>query len=160
MLVCSHDGGIDDQVFEVRIFYQRIEKTLPNAFLGPSPETLEHAIPVAELSRQITPWCPRASDPEHRIDEQAIIFAVPSFVSFLTGTRCSMYRHCAVVSSRRTRSPSSVTILSRTGPGTDNKKIAVALLKSQTRSASVHKAKASVTSAKAKARKTAVASAR
>jgi len=49
---------------------------------------------------------------------------------------------------------------SRTGPETDNKKIAVALLRSRTRSATVHKAKASATSAKAKARKTAVASAR
>jgi hypothetical protein len=84
MLVRAHDGGIDDQVFEVRIFDQRIEKTLPNAFLGPSAETLKHAIPVAELFRQIPPRCPGASDPEHRVDEQAIILAVPSFVSFLT----------------------------------------------------------------------------
>ena len=84
MLMCAHDGGIDDQVFEIWIFYQRIEKTLPNALLGPSSETLEHAIPVAELFRQIPPRCPGASDPENRIDEQTIILAVSSFVSFLT----------------------------------------------------------------------------
>ena len=74
--MCAHDGGIDDQVFEIWIFYQRIEKTLPNALLGPSAETLEHAVPVAELSRRIAPWCAGASDPEHRIDEQAIVLAV------------------------------------------------------------------------------------
>jgi hypothetical protein len=49
---------------------------------------------------------------------------------------------------------------SRIGPGTDHKKIAVALRKSRTRSATDHKAKVSARSAKAKARKTAVASAR
>jgi hypothetical protein len=84
MLVGAHDGGIDDQVFEVGIFDQRIENTLPNAILGPPAETLEHAVPVAELFRQITPWCAGASDPEHRIDEQAIILAVPSSISVFT----------------------------------------------------------------------------
>ena len=84
MLVGAHDGGIDDQVFEVGVFDQRIENTLPNTLLGPSAETLEHAVPVAELFRQIAPWCAGASDPEHRIDEKAIVLAVPSFVSFFT----------------------------------------------------------------------------
>ena len=84
MLVRAHDGGVDDQVLEVWMFDQRTENTLPNALLGPSAETLEHAVPVAELSRQIALWCAGASDPEHRIDEQAIVLAVSSFVSLFT----------------------------------------------------------------------------
>src|SRR6516164_8356697 len=68
----------------IGVFDQRIENTLPNALLGPSAETLEHAVPVAELFRQIAPGCAGASEPEHRIDEKAIVLAVPSFVSFFT----------------------------------------------------------------------------
>jgi hypothetical protein len=84
MLVRAHDGGFDDQVLEIRNFDQRIENTLTNALLGPSAETLEHAVPVTELFRQIAPWRAGASDPQHRIDEQAIILAVPSFVSIVS----------------------------------------------------------------------------
>src|SRR6516164_4675496 len=36
------------RIFEVRIFNQRIEKTLPNALLCPSAQALEHAVPVAK----------------------------------------------------------------------------------------------------------------
>ena len=107
---------INDQVFEVRIFDQRIEKILPNAFLGPSAETLKHAIPVAELFRQIPPRCPGASDPEHRVDEQAIILAVPSFVSFLTWNKLL---NAPPLRGRkfspRSRSSSSVAILNHIG---------------------------------------------
>src|SRR5262249_42077804 len=49
---------------------------------------------------------------------------------------------------------------SRIGPGTDHKKIATVLRESRTRSANNHKTKVSARSAKDKARKTAVASAR
>jgi|SRR5215211_549414 len=87
MLVRAHDGGIDDQVFEVRTFDQLVENTLPHALLGPSAETLENAVPVAELFWQIAPWGAGASDPENRIDEQPIVLAVPSFVSFFTGNK-------------------------------------------------------------------------
>src|SRR6516162_8123743 len=84
MLMRPHDGGVDDQVFEVRIFNQRIEKTLPNALLCPSAEALEHAVPVAKLLGQIAPWCSRANQPKHSVHEQSIILAVPPSVTFLT----------------------------------------------------------------------------
>src|ERR1700690_887110 len=84
MLVSPHDGGVDDQVFEVWIFDQHIENTFPNALLSPSAEALENAVPVAELLRQVAPGRPRASDPQHRIDEQTIVLAVPPLVSLLT----------------------------------------------------------------------------
>src|SRR6516162_9069464 len=79
-----HDGGVDDQVFEVRIFNQRIEKTLPNALLCPSAEALEHAVPVAKLLGQIAPWCSGANQPKHSVHEQSIILAVPPSITFLT----------------------------------------------------------------------------
>jgi hypothetical protein len=35
MLVRAHDGGINDQVFELLILYQRIEMTLPTRLSWP-----------------------------------------------------------------------------------------------------------------------------
>src|SRR5271166_6322552 len=58
-----------DQVFKVWIFEQRIENTLPSALLGPSAKALEHAVPLAELIRQVSPGRSRARQPKHRIDE-------------------------------------------------------------------------------------------
>jgi len=84
MLVRPHDGGVDDKVFEVGIFNQGIEKTLPNALLCPSAEALEYAVPVAKLSRQIAPRCSGANQPKHSVDEQPVVLAVPPFVTFLT----------------------------------------------------------------------------
>jgi hypothetical protein len=83
MLVRPHNGGIDDQVFEVWIFAQLGEKTLPNAFSCPSPETPEHTVPFAKLIGQITPRRSGADQPQHSIDEQAVVLAVPPLITFL-----------------------------------------------------------------------------
>src|SRR6266852_1886424 len=84
MLVCAHDGGVDDQVFKVWILDQRVENALPHALLGPSAKALEHAVPVAELSWQVAPRCAGTSQPEHGIDEQAVVLARSPFVAFFT----------------------------------------------------------------------------
>jgi len=42
---------------------------------------LELAVPVPELVRQIAPWRAGAGNPQHRIDEPAVVGAVPSFVA-------------------------------------------------------------------------------
>src|ERR1700730_14661630 len=83
MLIRPHNGGIDDQVFEVRIFTKLGEKALPNALSGPSPETPEHAVPFAKLFGQVAPWCSGADQPQHSIDEQTMVLAVPSLVPCL-----------------------------------------------------------------------------
>ena len=51
----THNGGVDDQVFEVGTFHQCTEDTFPNAVPGPATEALEHAVPVAEHGRQVAP---------------------------------------------------------------------------------------------------------
>jgi hypothetical protein len=78
-----HNGGIDDQVFKIRIFAQLGEKPLPDALLCPSPETSEHAVPVAKLFRQVAPRRAGADQPQHGINEQPIVRAVPTLVAFL-----------------------------------------------------------------------------
>ena len=80
----AHDGGVDNQVFKVRIFDQRIENAFSHAVLGPAAEALENAVPVAEHGRQIAPGRTRTRDPQHSVDKQTIVLAVPPFVSFLT----------------------------------------------------------------------------
>lgn len=82
MLVRADDGSINEQIFEIGIFSQRLEKTLPDARLGPSSEALELAVPFAKLGWQIAPRRSRSRDPEHSIDEQTIVRAVPPLVAF------------------------------------------------------------------------------
>jgi hypothetical protein len=86
MLVCADDGGIEHEIFEVRTITQRIEDKIPYAFLGPSSETLEHSVPIAEVIGQIAPRCSSPCDPQIGIDEQAIVLAVPPLVTFVTRT--------------------------------------------------------------------------
>src|SRR5713226_713227 len=74
---------IGDQVFEVRIFTELGEKTLPNALFCPSPETPEHAVPFAKLFGQVTPRRSGTDQPQHTVDEQPIVLAVPPLVAFL-----------------------------------------------------------------------------
>jgi hypothetical protein len=81
MLVRPHDGGVEDQVFEVRVYAQRGEKTLPNAFLSPPAETPEDAVPFAELFGQVTPGRTCPHQPQHSIDKQTIVFAVAAPVT-------------------------------------------------------------------------------
>src|SRR3974377_2243056 len=82
MLVRPHDGGVEEQVFEVRVDAQSGEKTLPNAFLAPPAETPEDAVPFAELFGQVPPGCARPHQPQHSIDEQTIVFAVAALVTW------------------------------------------------------------------------------
>src|SRR5882672_12486447 len=83
MLVGAHVSGVDDQVFEVGIFHQRIEDAFPNALLGPAAEALENAVPVAERWRQIAPGRTRTRNPEYSVDKKTIVLAVPALVTFL-----------------------------------------------------------------------------
>jgi hypothetical protein len=83
MLVRPHYGGIDDQVFEIRIFTQLGEKLLPNAPLCPAPEAPEHTVPFAELFGQVTPRRTSADQPQHSVNEQTIVLAVPTPITFL-----------------------------------------------------------------------------
>jgi hypothetical protein len=101
MLVRPHNGGIDDQVFEVRIFTQLGEKSLPDALFGPPPETSEHAVPVAKLFGQVAPRRAGTDQPQDGIDEQTIIRAVPALVAFLPGISGSIRCHCPSVNARR-----------------------------------------------------------
>jgi hypothetical protein len=74
------------------------EKPLPDALFCPLPETSEHVVPAAERFGQVAPRHAGASQPQHGINKQTIVRAVPAFVAFLAGRSCSIRCHCAYVS--------------------------------------------------------------
>jgi hypothetical protein len=86
MLVGAHDGGIDDQVFEVRIFYQRIENTLPNASwpIGGNAGTRCSSCRTPPADRAMVRRSERPRAPHRRTD---VVLAVPSFVSVFTWSK-------------------------------------------------------------------------
>src|SRR4051812_27827825 len=51
----ADDGGINDQVFTVRIVRHRGEHAPPDALPAPAAETAEDTVPLAEHFRQVTP---------------------------------------------------------------------------------------------------------
>src|SRR5690349_13551244 len=73
MLVGANDGGIDDQVLEIRIVGHGLEDAPPNTLLAPPAEAPEHAVPVAEHLRQITPGRARSNDPKHALDKHPVV---------------------------------------------------------------------------------------
>lgn len=85
MLVRADDGGVDHHVLEVWIAGQGAEHALPHARLRPPVITLEHAVPVAKLFRQLPPVRPRPRNPQYRVHEQAIVPRRPAGVALLAG---------------------------------------------------------------------------
>jgi len=75
MLVGSHDGGIDDEIFEVRIVRHGLEDAPPDPLAAPSTEAAEDAVPIAEYIGKIAPGGTCAHNPEHRLDEHPVIAA-------------------------------------------------------------------------------------
>src|SRR3954466_14855108 len=55
--VDGDDGAVDQGVFEVRLIGQACEDARKDAALHPATKTLEDAVPVAEIARQVAP-CP------------------------------------------------------------------------------------------------------
>ena|SRR5579863_713050 len=71
----ADDGGVDDQVFKVRIIRQGFEHAQPDSFGTPTAEAPEHAIPFAERLRQITPRRTGPYDPQDALDKHAVVAA-------------------------------------------------------------------------------------
>ena len=73
VLMRPDDGGIDDQIFEVRIIGHRLEDPPPNTLDAPSTEAPEHAVPIPKRLRKITPGRARTHDPQHPFHEHPIV---------------------------------------------------------------------------------------
>jgi hypothetical protein len=60
-----------------------VKSAFPNVPLCPAPEAPEHTVPFAELFGQVTPRRTSADQPQHSVDEQTIVLAVPTPITFL-----------------------------------------------------------------------------
>jgi hypothetical protein len=87
MLVHPNDGGVEDQVFEVRIVRKGRKNAMPHAPFAPPVEAHEDAVPFAENRRKIAPGRPGAGDPQHCFDEHAIVRASAAGILGLADTQ-------------------------------------------------------------------------
>ena len=85
MLMDPDQRRIDEDIFEVWILRQALEKPLPHALSRPPPEARVDRVPFAEFVRQIAPRraCPR--HPQHPFHKQAIVVSAASWITDLTG---------------------------------------------------------------------------
>ena len=76
-------AGIDHQPFVVRFINQELQQRFPEAFVAPAAEAPMRILPIAIIGGQIAPGGTCTQDPEHRIDEGAIVFGYASPLSCL-----------------------------------------------------------------------------
>src|SRR4051794_17508776 len=93
LLVDGDDGAVDQGVFEVRLIGQAREDALDYAALHPATKTLEDAVPVAEIARQVAPGHARSHAPQHRLKEQPIVFGRRPRIGEVTRPGANFFPH-------------------------------------------------------------------
>ncbi len=83
MAVDLDDGGVDHGELHVWLVRAGLEKPNENIGFDPITVSLEDRVPVAEEGWQVTPWTPRARDPQYRLDEEPVVAAASSGVGRL-----------------------------------------------------------------------------
>ena len=78
-------GCIDHQPFIVRLNYEHLKESFPNAPVSPTTEPAMGIFPVSKVRRQIAPWCSRPQYPEYRVDKQSVIISRATNASLFTG---------------------------------------------------------------------------
>jgi hypothetical protein len=85
------DRGVNHGVFHVRLLRAGLEKPNENVGFDPVAISLEHGVPLAEEGGQIAPGAACADHPQHRLNEQPIIFAASARVCrFTQAVRCHL----------------------------------------------------------------------
>ena len=79
----ANDRCVEHDPFEVRLL-ERLEQGLPSSFLGPSAEAFVDGVVFAETLGQVLPGCPGACNPEHGIDEEAVIAGISAWFAWLS----------------------------------------------------------------------------
>ena len=80
------DGAVDHRHFHIGFLGQGIENALKHPSKAPVPEPAVDRVPLAELSRKVTPLRPGSRDPEHPLQKQSRITPRPSKVGLLAQT--------------------------------------------------------------------------
>ena len=69
---------IDQQPFEIRLLNELLEQRLPNALVTPAAKTPMGVFPPAIRGRQVSPRRAGAKNPEHGVDELAVVLRNPT----------------------------------------------------------------------------------
>jgi hypothetical protein len=69
----SHDRGINEQVFHIRVALHRRGNPFEYPLLAPTGESYIRPMPMPEFSRQVAPRTPRTHDPEDSFEEAPIV---------------------------------------------------------------------------------------
>ena len=77
------NSGVDHRVLHVRLLRGRIEKSFENIGFHPVSKPLEDRVPAAELGRKVAPGAAGPRNPQHRLDEPAVIRAAAARVRLL-----------------------------------------------------------------------------
>ena len=83
----AYDGAVEQDFFEIPILAEDLEPPFPDPFLGPAREARERGMPVAKLRGQVAPGRPRAPDPQHRLQESAVVLGGDPAVARLAGEK-------------------------------------------------------------------------
>jgi hypothetical protein len=80
--VGADDGGVEDQPLQV-VVLEVPEELLPAALARPAAEALPDGVVLAEALRQVAPRRAGLGDPEHGVDEQAVVLRGRAGVALL-----------------------------------------------------------------------------
>lgn len=83
----AYDGAVEQDFCEISILAEGLEQPFPDPFLGPAREARERGMPVAKLRGQVAPGRPRAPDPQHRLQESAVVLGGDPAVARLAGEK-------------------------------------------------------------------------
>ena len=83
VLMGANDRCIEHDPFEIGIL-EHLEDGLPSAFLGPSLEAFVDGVVFAEALGQVFPGRAGAGNPEHGIDEEAVISGISAWFAGLS----------------------------------------------------------------------------
>jgi hypothetical protein len=83
MLMRADNGGVDHDVFEVRVVGHCRKQPIPHAAFGPSGKADEDAVSVAKEIRQIAPGHACSGEPKDCLHKKAIISPSPAGITCL-----------------------------------------------------------------------------
>src|SRR5471032_1384691 len=105
----SDNGGIDDQIFEVRIIGHRLEHPIPDALDAPPAKAPEYAVPIAKRFRKITPRRARAHDPKHALHEHPIVAPSGAFLVRPTYNQGAIRSQATSLKTKRSITPKAAS---------------------------------------------------
>ena len=81
MRMGAHDRAVDEHRAKLRIGAHLLEQPIPAFRACPTAKPHEGGVPVAQFGGQVAPRRPGAKHPQHRFDEQTIVFGLVSRVA-------------------------------------------------------------------------------